>query len=251
MPNPVSKIFDLNRPFTFFHTHVIDRTVMDAAIAAGKSLEIDISVDPGGSIYVGHPLVHYEVNHLPPPNNLPLEQIVAESKQANLFLVFDCKDVRVLPTVRRIVQEYGADNCVLHSFAQELSFKPWPPKVLAKAEPSWGGEELPLQEMLKLKRATGAPLILTCHGMTLTRLEKEEAQIIEQVLAVAAKDVEIISFFLSIIDEILPLSIAGKLIDRGILPVVNVDHTPPEARPEVFFGSTDVLGFASDPSNFR
>src|ERR1700748_3067082 len=102
LSNPIRKIFEKRQPFIIFHTHIINRQILDAAIAARKSLEVDLSITDDGEIYVGHPLSYYTSLSLPPPNNVPLDIVLREMKAANLFLVLDCKDVKVLPKARAI-----------------------------------------------------------------------------------------------------------------------------------------------------
>lgn len=249
MKNPVYRVRELKKPFTFFHTHVIDQKVMDAACKARKSLEIDISIKPDGTIYVGHPLLHYKVHNLPPPNNLPLEKIIETAKQAGLFLAFDCKDVRVLPTVEKIVKDYGAERSFLHAFVKELSIKPWPPKVMAMAEPSWSDEELPLAEMIKLKRATGAPLWVSCHGLTEDRLKKEAGKLVDEICDIAA-GVDVINLFVPK-GDLVPSSVNERIIANGFLPLVSIDRTPSELWPTIFVGATDNLESTSIPQDFQ
>jgi len=224
---------------------------MDATAAAGKSLEVDISIDDNGSIYVGHPLSEYKFDGLPPPQNLPLAEVITKSKAANLFLVLDCKDVQVLPTVQKLIEDYGPEHCLIHAFAAELSFKPWPPKVQAVAKPGWIPGELPLAKLLELKRATQSPLVLSCHGLTLERLQSGRDQIMKRILEVAeTNQVEAVNFYMPK-DELMPLDLANELIDRHILPLIPVDRTPPPARPRVYLGATDIIDQASDPKDFK
>ena len=247
--NPIHRVFELQKPFTFFHTHVLDQTVMNKATKSGKSLEVDVSIDDNGQIFVGHPLSEYEFDHLPPPSNLPLEEVIAQSKAANLFLVLDCKDVRLLPAVQKVIKGYGAERCAIHSFTDALSFKPWPPKVQAVAKPGWIPGELPLEELLELKLATEAPLILSCHGLTAERVESEKEQIMKRVLDVAKNDVEVVNFYMPK-DELMPLDLADELIKQHVLPLIPVDRTPSEACPKIYLGATDIVEQASDLKDF-
>ena len=221
---------------------------MDAAVASGKSLEVDISITPEGTIYVGHPLSYYKGANLPPPNNLPLETIVKEAKAAGLFLILDLKDVKTIPTARGVIGEYGAENCLVHAFCKELSFRPWPPKVEAIKQPNWEGEELPLKELLDLREATGVPLALSCHGITQERLYSEGEDILKQIVAIAEQGAFSISFSMPP-DEDVPLVFANKLIEHGIVPMIRLDDTATQNKPDLFLGFTDYLERATDPKN--
>jgi len=246
--NPVVRAAKLRKSFNTFHTHVIDRKIMDAAVAAKKSLEIDISITPEGTIYVGHPLSYYKAANLPPPNNLPLETITKEAKVGSLFLILDLKDTKTIPTAKEVIEEYGADNCLVHAFCKELSFRPWPPKVEAIKEPNWEGEELPLQELLDLREATGVPLALSCHGITQERLYSEGKDIIKRIAAIAEQGVFSISFSMPP-DEDVPLVFANELIEHGIVPMIRFDNTTPQNKPDFFLGFTDYLERATDPKS--
>ncbi len=244
--NPAARALLISKPFNIFHTHVIDRGVMGAAIESGKSLEVDIAITDDGSIYVGHPLRSYEARNLPPPNNLPLDDVIKKAKAAELFLVLDLKNVKVISKAREIIENYGAENCLVHAFCKELSFEPWPEKVKAEAGPCWKEEELPLGELLELRAATGVPLALSCHGITQKRLKSEEEEVLKQVIDVASQGVLAISMSMPP-DKETPLDFANKLIEHKILPLIRFDYTSPQNRPEVFLGFTDHLQYATDP----
>ncbi len=244
--NPVIRAAKLHKPFNVFHTHVIDRKIMDAAAAAKKSLEVDISITPEGVIYVGHPLSYYEGAHLPPPDNLPLEVVVKEARAANLFLVLDLKDTKVIPAARKVIDDYGAQDCLVHAFCKELSFLPWPPKVKAIEEPNWKGEELPIKDLLDLHESTGVPLALSCRGITQERLYSEGEKIIKRIVEIAERGVSAISLSMPP-DEDVPLVFANKLIGHAIVPMIRLDDTAPQNKPDVCLGFTDYLEQATDP----
>lgn len=218
---------------------------MDAAVTSKKSLEVDISITSEGTIYVGHPLSYYKAANLPPPSNLSLKVITKEAKVAGLFLILDLKDVKTIPTAKEVISEYGAENCLVHAFCKELSFRPWPPKVEAIKEPNWEGEELPLKELLNLREATGVPLALSCHGITQERLHNEGKYIIERIAAIAEQGVFSVSFSMPP-DENVPLIFANKLIEYGIVPMIRFDDTSPQNKPNFFLGFTDYLERATD-----
>lgn len=248
--NPVRRIFEKQQPFIFFHTHVIDRQILDAAVASHKSLEVDISITEDGVIYVGHPLSHYASSHLPPPNNLPLDIVLSEMKAADLFLVLDCKDVRVLPKAQEIIKAYGPENCLFHSWSDALVLQPYL-EEWTTIQPNWAGEELPHSEILQLRQATNVPMTLSCHrGLTQQRLKTDGKAIIDRIIRTVDGNVEAISFALPD-DQFAPMSTMQQLIKHRLLPSIHIDRTPLAARPPIYLGSTDMLEFASDPKDFR
>lgn len=249
MPSPILQIIPKHKPFTYFHTHVVDRNVLNAAITAKKSLELDISITEEGTIYIGHPLPMYKFFNMPPPNNLPLDTVLKESKAAGLFLMFDCKDVRVLPTVQKKILEYGIENCILHCCTKALLFQPFAKKIIV--EPHWNRERIALDPILAVKRATNVPLALCCMGLSDELIQKlGETTVLKRLLEVAEGNAEVVVLAMPK-DELPPLSIMEKLLERGILSLFNIDHTPPEKRPPIFLGSTDVLTRATDPKDLN
>lgn len=251
LTNPVRQVIKKQQPFIIFHTHVIDRQVLDAAVAARKSLEVDLSIDDNGKIYVGHPLSYYAFLKLPPPNNLPLDVILSEMKAADLFLVLDCKDVRVLPKAKEIIQEYGPENCLYHSWSDALILEPYLEKWDDEVSPNWVREELLHSEIMKLRQATGVPMTLSCHrGLTRKRLQTDGDVVVDRIAEILGGNAEGVSFVLPP-DELAPMPAMQRLLERNILPHLHVDKTPPEARPPLYMGWTDNLELASDPKDFQ
>lgn len=245
--NPVYKVFETKKPFVYFHTHVIDESVLRSAVAARKSLEVDMAIAEDGSIFIGHPLSFYEFKHLPPPNNLPLDDVLKTMSRAGLYLVIDCKDIRALPKVKQTIESFGAENVLFHAWADELLFKPYPSEI--EIEPHWPYEDLPLVEILKLKRETGVPVIASARGLTQKRLSQDKEVIVEKILDAARGRIEAINFNLPG-GEAPPKDIMQRLLKHKTLTWFNIDKVPPESRPPLFLGVTDDISAASDPINF-
>lgn len=249
-PNPIRQIVEKQQPLPLFHTHVIDRQVLDAAVAARKSLEVDLCMDEAGGIYVGHPLSHYQSAKLPPPNNLPLNVILSEMKAADLFLILDCKDVRVLPKAQEIIKEYGPENSLFHSWSDGLILNPYL-EEWDTIQPNWPGEELPHDKILELRRATKVPMTLSCHrGLTQKRLETDGDAIADRIIEAILGDAEGVSFCLPE-NQFVPIPVMKRLLDHDILTTLHTGNVPPEARPPVYLGWTDDLQSASDPKDFQ
>ena len=97
MNNPAFEAIKKDEPFVYFHTHVIDESILESAIQAGKSLEVDMSVDKDDQLYVGHPENFYtELKKIPLPDNLPLDEVLEKMKKSNLYLVIDCTNIQKL-----------------------------------------------------------------------------------------------------------------------------------------------------------
>jgi hypothetical protein len=243
LSNPVHRIFETGQPFVFFHTHVIDREVLDAATAAHKSLEIDLNITGDGSFFIGHSPSHYSFSHLPPPSNLPLDVVLKEAQQAGLFLVLDCKDVRVLGKAQEIIEQYGAGNCLYHSWSDALVLD-LHLEDLEVVQPNWPGEELPHAAIVALRQATNVPLALSCRwGLTEERLHVDGDLIADRILTALDGCAAAVNFALQ--EGNIPLPVMRKLIDNGVLPVINIDRTPIDNRPSTYLGSSDILANAS------
>ena len=76
MTNPINEIISKQKSFTYFHTRVLNREILDRAKQAKKSLEIDLSIDKNGKPYIGHLLSFYEFINIQAPNNLELDIVL-------------------------------------------------------------------------------------------------------------------------------------------------------------------------------
>lgn len=247
MNNPAYKVVDTGKPFVYFHTLLYNENILKLAANAHKSLEIDVSMDKEGHIFIGHPHEFYEYKNMaPPPNNLPFLTILDEIKKANLYLVLDCKDVRALPVLREVIRDFGADNVLFHSWITAFQFKPYAPEI--PIEPHWIYEDLPLDEVLKVKAATGVPVISSARGLTYERLENEP-EIVDQIIEIAAGKVEAVNLNLPS-GQAPQQQVMKKLLDHGLLTWLNVDQVLPKDRPELYVGISDHLHSVTDPKEF-
>jgi hypothetical protein len=205
-------------------------------------------MNKAGDIYIGHPSEFYEYKHsIPPPNNLPFLTLLDEIKKADLYLVLDCKDVRALPVLREVVKDFGADKVMFHSWLIELEFKPYPPET--PIEPHWVHEDLPMEDVLRLKEATSVPVISSVRGLTTERLEREPA-IVDKIIKIAAGKVEAISFNLPS-DQAPSHAIMEKLLANGLLTWLNVDQVPSEDLPSIYTGISDHLRSVTKTEDFE
>lgn len=239
MPNPVSSILATGRPFTYFHTHAFTAETLSLALKVGRSLEIDISMDDAGKLYVGHPTSFYDFKGVPMPANLPLEAILDAVEHSDIFTVFDCKDVRALPAVRGFIERLGPERTLFHSWVDALLFEPYPSSLVR--EPHWPLEDLPLEAVAELGSSTGVPLMLSARGLTLQRLAgPEREEILSRICAVAAHSVVAVSLTLpGLIPP--PRSVSEVMLRAGVVPVAHVDLVEEEELPELYLGVTDDL----------
>jgi len=245
--NPVEAIIDKQKPFVYLHAHVINREFLTKALDAKKSLEVDMSLAADGSVFIGHPLSFYQFKGLPPPDNLPLDDVLQAMKDAGLYLVLDVKDVRALPKAQETIKNFGANNVLLHAWADALLFKPYPPEIIV--EPHWALEDLPLGEIEKVKATTGVPVVVSARGLTQKRLRSEGSEITQKIIDTIKGKAEAVNFQLPN-GEAPSIVIMQKLLDEGILTWFNVDCVPAELRPPIYLGASDKLDSVSDPAGF-
>lgn len=242
------KIFKCNKPFLYFHTHDLTREILDKAKIAGKSLEVDMSINDKGEVFIGHPPSFYNFKKQPHPNNLPLETVLKEMKEAGLYVVIDCKDVRVLSKAREIIRDFGAKHSALHAWVKELQFKREPSEK--DAEPHWEYEDLPLKEILKVKRDTNVTVIISARRLTMERLNSAEGEeTVQKIIDTAEGKVDAVNFNLPY-GKAPPLSIMQRLLEHRILTGLGVDYVPKEARPQVYLGASDNIELATRIQEF-
>lgn len=101
---------------------------------------------------------------------------------------------------------------------------------------------------MDLQKTTEIPLALSCRGITQERLYDEGEDIIKKIVAAAKQGVFSVSFSMPP-DEDVPLTFANKLIGYDVVPMIRLDDTAPQDRPEFFLGFTDHLERATDPKS--
>lgn len=240
MKNPIVQIPSNGKSFTYFHTHTPDSETFNKAIEQHKSIELDISLHPDGHIYVGHPMTYYSLRGLASPNNVDLDQAIKAAIEADIFLVLDCKHIKTLPKIKQIIKTHGSNHFLFHSFCKELSFKPWPKKIIEASEIHWSDEELPLAAVLDLKKACDVPVALSCHGITKQRLKLEGEELRSQIFKLTKGKVETVNYFLPG-NEYPPLAASQALLDNGYIPMISLSKVPANERPTYYIGTTDTL----------
>ncbi|MFH0853183.1 MAG: hypothetical protein V1853_02150 [bacterium] len=237
MENIIYKSIKQGRPFVYFHTQQVTQDILTRAIASGKSIELDISYNESLGIYLGHPLSWYDTYNLPKPEIPNIDKIVQTVKTSEIAVVFDCKDIRVMNKVNELVKLFGAERCVLHARINELAFKPYPQEV--PIEPHWEDENLPFNELLQIKENTSVPILISCRGLTQTRLNNQ-SEIIKKIIKVTKSKAVGVSFDLPNY-ELPQKNIIDDLINNAIWPFINIDKVNKKKLPRVYFGISDSL----------
>jgi len=173
--NPIVQAVQQASSFTFFHTHIVDQMVLDSVKHAGKSIEIDISVDENGLPYIGHPLSFYEFENIPKPDNLPVEYVLNQLIDTDIFIVLDCKDERAIPLVYEIIERFGVERIAFHSWIDALLFGPYPDNLTI--EPHWELEDLPFKVVRKLYDDTKVPILASARGLTAEKLNDSDVRL--------------------------------------------------------------------------
>ena len=244
MTNPINEIISKQKSFTYFHTRVLNREILDRAKQAKKSLEIDLSIDKNGKPYIGHPLSFYEFMNIQAPNNLELDIVLNEMKSANIFLVLDIKSKKLISLATEIIKNFGAEKCLLHSYTSELEFKPYSSDLVI--EPHWINEHIALESIMEIKYSTGVPLALSCRGIDKQYFDTHnEDDAIDKIVEVVNGNIEPIALNLHT-DDILPVNILNSLLENSIIPLINIDKTLNAKFPPLYLGASDHLSKASN-----
>ena len=244
MNNRALNVINNNKPFTYFHTRVLDRNTLDLAVATRKSIEIDLSITDDGKVYIGHPLSFYEYFKIPKPNNLLLPAVIEEIKKAGLFLVLDIKNKNLANQAVEIIKYIGVENCLLHSYVNELVFD----ELLdeKETEAHWPDEHIPLNAVLAISNATDVPLILSPRGNFTSQLTNtEQDKIVEKIINVAKNNAIAVSMNLHS-GECPPIYMMEELLSHDILTLLNIDLISIENRPSRYIGLTDNIKNASN-----
>lgn len=151
-----------------------------------------------------------------------------------------------MPWIRQIINRYGAENTLFHSWITAFEFEPYDPRITV--EPHWKYEDLPLAEVMKLKEATGVPVISSMRGLTQIRLQNEP-DIVETIIQTAKDRIDAVNFSLPG-DNAPPADIMKRLLDNNILTWLNVDYVAADQLPPVYIGISDHLHSVTDPKKF-
>lgn len=218
-----------NHKFVYWHRHVVTQREITIALNKRITLEIDLSYDERlNKPYVGHPLNYYsDLIKQPSPSNVPFEFVVKQIYKNNLHVVFDCKDRRVFPYLRKMVEEIGTVNIAFGCFVKNWS-ENYPQGE--KVEPHWKYENISIREVYAFRKATDTFWIGYVRGFDPAWLEKRYPTAV--ILKDASNSLDAIYPILKYRYLLTPQKQYLKNISDGLfLPVLHVDFAL--SRPNV------------------
>jgi rhodanese-related sulfurtransferase len=139
--HPISAALAQGRHWSYFHTHVVTKAIVERAVAENRSVEFDVFAE-GGRATIQHPPAFYAERGLPPPSNMDLEEAVALVEASDrCVLVLDAKSRDALAVIRTLVARLGTHRVVVHGFAEELDFGLPPGDVFCPRWPASRGRD--------------------------------------------------------------------------------------------------------------
>ncbi|QQR52451.1 hypothetical protein IPG36_07980 [bacterium] len=160
-----------------------------------------------------------------------------------MYLVIDCKDVRAIPRIAEIINQFGSHRVVFHSWVDTLLFKPYPPEITI--EPHWPYEDLPVSVVKDLHHQTGVTTI--CSARTYPhRLATEVDEITQHMISTVGSFATAINWNLPG-GQAPPMAAMNTLLAHGIRTFINIDVVPSAFRPAKYIGMTDNIALSSRP----
>ena len=120
--NLANKVWSEKKPYILFHTHVLNEDVLQQAISQQKNVDIDISVDPEGKVYVGHSYDYHQRTKKPLYDSVDFEEAISTLSESDCYCYVDCKQRESLGYIFDIVERLGGSRCHIISFVHELNF---------------------------------------------------------------------------------------------------------------------------------
>lgn len=236
--NIIDLAFETRTPFIYLHMHKINDELLSAAIKANGSIEIDVSVDESGELFIGHPHSFYEYKNLDLPDNLPLDFVIDAIQDTNLIVVIDCKDVRAVDWIRKTIARLGVHRVIVHAWVDTLLFKPY--DVTLDIEPNWIYEDLPLNVLEKLHEDTDVSIIISSRGLSNAYIAAHYDHVIEMILLSTKNTSAAMNLNLPN-NEVPSRKLTAELMKSKILTLQNIDKVSSGALPLTYIGMTDDL----------
>lgn len=216
--------------------HNINASLLSSAIEANGSIEIDVSVNEYGELFIGHPTSFYSYKGLKLPDNLDINYVIEVIESTKLIVVFDCKDIRALEWIEKTVKRLGPNRVMVHAWIDNLLFKPYEASIVE--EPHWIHEDLPLSVLKDLYITTGVPLLFSSRGLSNTYINKHYMEVIDKITD-AVKNIDAAVNLNLPASDMPALELINDLLNRNILTLQNVDSVSPEMLPATYIGMTD------------
>ncbi len=236
------RIVDRREPFTLFHTRAVVGEELKRAIAANKSMDLDVSIDSNGRPYLGHSEEYYQISERQRPKTMPFEDAIGIISNANIPVIVDCKDNRAWDLTHQVVSEIGASRCMVHAFVSELRFGYDP-----GYDHDYSSEWSDLSRLISLKEMF--PLVTTtvsCKFLPRDLLSNPEHAELRAHIRRVADDNNIDTVCLNVPDDTVSDEVLEYFLESDILLHVNIDRLNDCQFTRPYVGETDNLSDASE-----
>ncbi len=204
--------------FVYWHRTTLKEEQINSAISHSIAIEVDLSFDELlGTPYVGHSDKIYNnfFDRMLFGNtnkNISFENLINLLRNENLNVVFDCKDVRVLPFLEKLVYEIGTNRVAFHAFVKQWSQDKNNRRNL---------ECIDIEEIIKFKQRTNTTWI----GTSLISSYKYVNEVNLKLIKGKGQGVfHGIAFFPHYLELLLPnINVYKKISNEGFIPVFAVD----------------------------
>lgn len=240
------RIVHTHEPFVFFHTHSATREAIEQAVASGKSMDLDISLDAEDKPYLGHSLEYHRINGETKPETMPFEAAIDLISSSTIPVIIDCKQSDAWRAVEAIVRRIGASRVLLHSFASELKFDYEYP------DHDYPSEWSPIARLAEIKEQF--PEITTtasCKFLPGNFLTNPEYEPVLSKIRDTLKNNRVDTVCLNVPDSTMSDEILVYFLSYGIIPHVGVDKIDTARLTKLYIGETDILESASDASKLE
>ena len=236
----VQRIIKVNRPFTLLHTQSVTQETVKRAIASGKSIDLDISVDNSGNPYLGHSKEYYEKSGETQPDTMPFAEAIELVGKASIPVVLDCKHYDAWPVVEDAIKKVGARRCLVHSFGSELKFN------YEYYDRDYLTEWSPIKKLTEIKnRFPAVTISASCkflpNNLLLSPQHRKLLEKIQKVLKANRIDTVCLNIpYNTVSDEML-----NFFLEQAIILHVVVDNIDVSKLSRLYIGETDILANAS------
>ena len=148
----------MNR-FVFLHTHELTADLLRRAVESQIPIEVDISIDDAGELYVGHPLSWYDNFHSTRPALVGMQDLATLIKNHQAQYVVDLKDRSAVDGLIDFVQRLGVPPAYIHLFAEALVMD----YHEMFSEPQRFDEDIPDDQIGLLKTELNVPIIVSAR----------------------------------------------------------------------------------------
>lgn len=235
------KILDSRKPFICFHTHVITRELLEAAIRMEKSMDLDVCVDEAGNPYLGHSKEYYEKVDELWADSMPLWETVELISKANIPVIVDCKNFEAWDYVEQVIEKIGAHRCLVHSFISDFQF-PFERDDELDVSCEWS----PGEQLINLKnKLPGLTTTASARGLPRDLLSSGEHSHLLRKIKKTLIEYKIDTVCLNVPDNTFSDAALVYFLEDRIIPHVMIDSIDTSRLTQIYIGETDLLSSAS------